>query len=648
MDSHSLLAPNRLIFCEKRWQLIAFLLAAAVLLTFFWAFFILAHYLEEYNIEDYSINMVDGGMGGMVNMANRSSMSLQALVTPAVVTLVRQDTPNMPLASGVIVHPEGFILTTAHSIDKIARIGVLVQAADGVKRYKTEVVKTHKTHDLALLKIVTNDKFLFLKLADTTQLTANTQLHAFGKSANGVVMARSGVLQQHGVSLTVGRQTISHLLTTTVPFVAQHSGGPMVTEKARLAGVNIVVQQGEGLAGYTIPSHVIVAHFSDVLTFHGLNRPVQSKVDPALPQADTNGVAAAWWQQAREQEAAPEQLLNRALNPDLAAMNVAAADSKQVDKNAQVNHIGSAGDEVTLLDLEQESSFELWGYKLDAMFALSLLGVAGGMLGALMPMGGSLLVVTGMMMLFGYGLYMIRPAIYVVNLFTYGISAHHYWKRGLVMRERLLPLLPWILFGVVIGFFIGHHLFDHVVGIMLGGFALVLAALALYDTYNRCPPQQPVVELPDSSREAKLEQFINSSGLTTEREQQQRGTWLDHAIMGGPMGLLTGILSVGGGITEEHYQRRHEGLAKENAVANTVVMVFVASLVAALVSFSYGSSIGAFSWQTPLTLAMILIPSTYAGALLGVRWFGGIPREIQRWLFALIMVMIALTMFFAQ
>ncbi len=226
MEKEHILAPNNIIFCEKQWKPLAAIFTALILLTFLWAFYILDHYLDAYDFEDYSISATDGGMAGLVTIANQP-MQLQSLVTPSVVTIIDSAPQGRSLASGAIIHPDGYILTTAHSLKHVAKMAALVHSPQGVLKYEVKLVKLHQPHDLALLKMVTNDKFLYLRLADTRELQPGAPLHAFGKTLNGAVTARSGTMAQRGIKLTVDKLDISHLLKSDIAFTPQHSGGPI-------------------------------------------------------------------------------------------------------------------------------------------------------------------------------------------------------------------------------------------------------------------------------------------------------------------------------------------------------------------------------------------------------------------------------------
>lgn len=655
MDNRQPFIANNIVFCEKPWKLAASIFGILVTLTFLWAAYILTHFLGEYRYEDYSINAFDGGMAGIINVALTDPARLQSLVAPAVTTVT--DKQHRQVASGIIVHPEGYVLTTAHSIQGLTTLLVQVRGQQGLKSYPVEVIKIHPQHDLAMLKMVTNDKFLFVKLTDTLTLKAGVPTFAFGNGAQGTFVTRTGPLKQRGLNLQVGNQNITHLFQANVNFAPELDGGPLIDSQAKLIGINIVIRQPSGqLEGYTVPAHVIQAHFTDVVKLVP-PPPAPSRTDlvaPPEPQVTLGSMAANWWQQARVQHDP------RNLQPTPSGMAAAAQLPTQVNPLLQgttpppgLDHIGLPGDKVTLLDLSKDTAFQIGHFQLDAMFGLALLGLASGLVGNLMPMGGSIVIIVGMMSFFGYGLYLIRPVIYIANLFTYGLIAKQFLTQGLVMRARIRPLIPWIIFGVVTGFFIGHLLSDHVVGYLLALFALLLGAVALHDLmvpHHDVPPiQQPAPR----NRGEILEEFLNRSGLVLFARQQsplnaQPDSMTSIALMGAPLGLLTGVLGISGGITEAYYQRRIAGISAANALANTAVMVFVASVTAALVSFAYGAMVGAFSWQTPLTLAMILVPCIYAGALIGAKFTVNIPIKNLRMGFIMTMLGIAAVQVMAQ
>ena len=74
-------------------------------------------------------------------------------------------------------------------------------------------------------------------------------------------------------------------------------------------------------------------------------------------------------------------------------------------------------------------------------------------------------------------------------------------------------------------------------------------------------------------------------------------------------------------------------------------MVFWASLSAAIVSLFYGTYTGAIAeWTTPFGLALIMIPSSYLGGMLGARMLKHVSVEVLNWIYVAMMLMVGTKM----
>ena len=163
------LSPNNIIFCKKSWKLPALALAVFSLITFLWAFYILDHYLEEFEIEEYAISSMEQGMAGVSGAgmlsiaATNTSPSLEKieqLVKPALVHIQSKQGMNRgtgPLASGVLVHPDGYVVTVLHPILNMADLKVGIPTQNGSRHYEAELISQDPTHNLAPLKLVHKD-----------------------------------------------------------------------------------------------------------------------------------------------------------------------------------------------------------------------------------------------------------------------------------------------------------------------------------------------------------------------------------------------------------------------------------------------------------------------------------------------------------
>jgi len=666
VNSSTRAMDNSIIFCKKPWQIAAGVLLTAMLLLFGWGLYLydLDFDLESYEAEEYAVSnffsslsadtMPQSSIPGGLNVAAARTPEWLAQVATAVVSIHRRG--GGMVASGVIVHPDGYVVTTLHSSANPDQLEIHIGDANGGSYYKTDIVKKHQAHDLVLLKIVTNDRFLYLKLAETETLPLHSPLTAVGKNGQGAVVANPGVLQLSDQVRQVGGNSITHLMQTNALVHWEQGGGAIINRRGELVGVGLMLQGDQGGAeGFVVPAHVINAHFQDVINFSvpaPADQPqTQTQIRPSPPQSQPQpkGLAAAWWDQARHQArqdklatAQQMQQQQQQLNPgSLLAQNVAAIQAVE-SPQGRVSHIGAPGDSVSLMDLEHNSSFDLGYYKLDAIIGLVLLGLVAGAVGTLVPMGGGIVAVSGMMLVFGYGAYMVRPVLYITNLFTYGLAALRQWIAGEVVTRRVRDLLPGTIVGAVIGYFLGHNLYDHVLGYLLGVFALVMAAVVLYELRGGIEDHDSLIRPSAKKQQDRIDNFLSDSAEVRQR------SWATLPVMGAPLGVLTGLLGVSGGVVEQFFQRKYTGLSAENARANAIVMVFWASLTATIVSLGYGVSVGSFQWQTPLTLAMILVPSTYGGGFLGHYLEKRISVDQKRWLFVVIMGLVAFSLLLLQ
>jgi uncharacterized membrane protein YfcA len=116
------------------------------------------------------------------------------------------------------------------------------------------------------------------------------------------------------------------------------------------------------------------------------------------------------------------------------------------------------------------------------------------------------------------------------------------------------------------------------------------------------------------------------------------------AVLGLPMGLFSGILGISGGVIEVPLQRYVGRISLQNAIANSSVLVFWASVAGSVVAFLHGSSTGLIHWEAPVTLALVMIPGAYVGGIIGARLMRVLPVRVLKGVYAATMAAIALKM----
>lgn len=664
------LVPNTVLFCKRPWRIPAFALAAALILTFIWGFYLIRGAMDEgeVELEEFAIR------GFYQESANPDIQFLYEAIPPAVVGISGPGINSGTQASGAIVGSGGYVLTTLHSVAELPAIKVMVRTPQGIKRYDATIVKSMPDHDIVLLKMLTQDRFLYLTLADTQVLQQGEQVFGFGQGSQGNSIVRPGALT--GINMTIQPEAIrvSHLLGTNAIYTWEQSGGPLVNGRGELVGVNIAVNRPNGtVEGFAVPSHVITAHFQDVLKFKLAKG--QAAVAPAGPQfagmgagntpsvvqvagmvapAGSNtmtGGSAAWWAKAQAQvsgNSGPMLGMNIAgANPGVPAM--AGAMGGNPEAAAMMLDPGTSA---AILDPEHLLGPRIGGHPLENIMGLALLALVAGITGGMMTMGGGVIQVAGMMVFFGYGMYLIRPVAYLTNIFVYGASAYRNHHAGLVMWDNVRALAPWAVVGVVVGYFIGNSVGDVVIYYLLGIFALLMAIKAFMEIFVE-DQEQILVKDPVAMRRASDDEIMddlleNADGAAGEKVSfiGTPETATKHAALGLPMGLISGILGISGGVVEVPLQRYLGKISLRNAIANSSVLVFWASIGGAIVSFSHGISTGLIEWQTPITLALIMIPGAYFGGILGAKLMKILPIVALKWFYMAIMLAIAVKMLF--
>lgn len=645
------LPQNTIMFCEKPWQIPSMVLGLLVLLTFAWGFHIVASYDEvEFYDDVYDLSSSEflfRDMGGS------NFLIVSDAVAPGVVGIGAKGANTPPVASGAIVSPKGHVVTALHALDGLPEISAHVRTPSGVQQYRAEIVKSLPSHNLALLKILTPDRFLFFPLADTNSLQVGKSIMGIGFGQNGKLITKEGQVLHMNSTLAVGAMQLSHLLGTDAVYSWEQNGGPIVSPLGELVGINMsVVGAGGKIEGYAVPAHVIAADFGDVVNFKKAGTPPKGAqgVNAAMARSPsqsaatlTPGSSATWWAKARAQ-------VNQ--NTSSLGMNIAAPNGAPVQAAAQ-GQVASASP--SLVDHDHVGRTRIAGFVIGDIIGLAMLGIAVGVVSGMMTMGGGILHVAGLMIFFGYGMHLIRPVAYLTNVFIFGAAARRNNRHGLIMWDMVRSVAPWATIGVIAGYFIGNSLGDRSVTVLLGLFAALMTAKGVHELINA--DQEEVLIRSDDEGEGpgvvhshegdEIDEFLatDEDGNVAPRKDLV-ATQSKQALLGLPAGLISGILGISGGVVAVPLQRFFAGVSLQNAIANSSVVVFWASLAGAVVAFAHGVPAGLIEWQTPATIAAIMVPGAFVGGIIGARLMKQLPVIALRWFYTIIMAAVAVKMLF--
>jgi uncharacterized protein len=242
---------------------------------------------------------------------------------------------------------------------------------------------------------------------------------------------------------------------------------------------------------------------------------------------------------------------------------------------------------------------------------LALLGLVAGTLGGLLGVGGSLLVIPALLLLFAFAgqpidLHLAFAAAMVMNAFLGAMSAYRHWRVGTMQPEVIRWLVPAAVAGVVVGVLWSNAFEDDWSKSLLkrcfGVFALYVAGynfrqfLKGYRQYGEEPAEVAFDPAPDV-------EAVPSPLSTT--------------LVGLPAGLLGGLLGIGGGGIAVPFQQLILHLPIKNAIGNSALVVFTSSLVGALLKLGTAKLPPDYGLAAPLWLATGLVPTAMLGA-----WWG--------------------------
>lgn len=164
------------------------------------------------------------------------------------------------VGTGVIVDPNGYILTNSHVVNDGDTKSIKVQLYDG-RELDGSVLWNDKTLDLAIVKVDATG-LTAAELGDSDDMKIGSYTAAIGNPL-GLEFQRSmsqGIISGLDRSITVtdgsSRVTMDGLMQTDASINSGNSGGPLLNSKGEVIGINSAkVQTGEGM-GFAIPINV--------------------------------------------------------------------------------------------------------------------------------------------------------------------------------------------------------------------------------------------------------------------------------------------------------------------------------------------------------------------------------------------------------
>ena len=203
--------------------------------------------------------------------------------------------------SGVIVRPDGYIVTNNHVIAGASEIEVTL---NDNKVYPAEIIGTDPATDVALIKIDAED-LPVVPFGDSEALRLGEWVLAIGsplgENLRGTITA--GIVSAKGRSIpgSDGEFKIESFIQTDAAVNPGNSGGALVNKKGELVGINSAIISATGsYSGYSfaIPSNMVKKIVSDMIDFGSVQRarlgivmsPVSQEIADKMKLSSLEGV----------------------------------------------------------------------------------------------------------------------------------------------------------------------------------------------------------------------------------------------------------------------------------------------------------------------------------------------------------------------
>lgn len=168
--------------------------------------------------------------------------------------------------SGVIVSPDGYIITNNHVV--AGAVAVKVRANDH-HVYNAKVLGTDPRSDLAVIKI-TASGLKPIDMGDSDSIEVGQWVLAVGNPLGFDNTVSVGVVSSLKRRLPVGNGELLNAIQTDAAINPGNSGGALTDASGKLIGINSAIASGTGQSvgiGFAIPVNRVREVFNDIVKF---------------------------------------------------------------------------------------------------------------------------------------------------------------------------------------------------------------------------------------------------------------------------------------------------------------------------------------------------------------------------------------------
>ena len=179
----------------------------------------------------------------------------------------RQQRPLIGTGSGVIISPDGYIITNSHVVKNADKIEITTNSN---QTFDAELVGSDDQNDIALLKINSNEVLSYATFGDSDSTQIGEWVLAVGNPFNLNSTVTAGIISAKSRNLDPSGRTTQSYIQTDAAVNPGNSGGALVNTKGELIGINTAIQSQTGsYIGYSfaVPSNIARKIIEDIMEF---------------------------------------------------------------------------------------------------------------------------------------------------------------------------------------------------------------------------------------------------------------------------------------------------------------------------------------------------------------------------------------------
>jgi serine protease Do len=176
------------------------------------------------------------------------------------------------MGSGVIVDPNGYIITNQHVIDRATRIQV--KLFDDPTDYEAKLIGVDRETDLAVIHVEASRKLSAAAIGNSDAVQVGEWAIAIGAPFGFETSVTSGIISAKGRDLGAldPDHPLPRFLQTDAAINEGNSGGPLLNIRGEVVGINTsLASEGvsssggyEGI-GFAIPMNMVVKVYNDII-----------------------------------------------------------------------------------------------------------------------------------------------------------------------------------------------------------------------------------------------------------------------------------------------------------------------------------------------------------------------------------------------